>query len=443
VDILKIALILLLYISTPTNSYAEIYPYTRGNQVELLEDPHESAQQKIEFIRQAQDHIHIISFFWDDSNFAKQLADELIKAHKRGVEVRLLTSYLPSFLTDLQGDSRNRLMNYSDLHEDFLFIALKTFKQLITTNNLHEKIFLIDAEFAILGGRNISDSQFKGKDMEVLLRGQVVNQVQHHFHKMMNFVVDLFIEKRCNGVLSLRCEKTKKRYIPGLFKSSQKYLPRQPFYESDVEARILTHNVLIEQWKNDYKENEDRVEIVDDIVETIISTPFKKLRGYNYFIIPTPRYKNFLIQSLEEGKQIEIVTNSQTSASSVSDSGYIYALKPMIELSKKGLDIIEWRGKAPHTYLHTKVMIFDEDRAIIGSHNLGVGSTSVSNEIAVEINSPSHVARLIEIFENDKKDTELTNQVDTEFLKKKLQENKFMSFLLNFSPIAKTLSEFY
>jgi phosphatidylserine/phosphatidylglycerophosphate/cardiolipin synthase-like enzyme len=182
---------------------------------------------------------------------------------------------------------------------------------------------------------------------------------------------------------------------------------------------------------------------VDDIVETIISTPFKKLRGYNYFIIPTPRYKNFLIQSLEEGKQIEIVTNSQTSASSVSDSGYIYALKPMIELSKKGLDIIEWRGKAPHTYLHTKVMIFDEDRAIIGSHNLGVGSTSVSNEIAVEINSPSHVARLIEIFENDKKDTELTNQVDTEFLKKKLQENKFMSFLLNFSPIAKTLSEFY
>lgn len=439
----KIALTLILFVCALSSSYADVYPYTRGNQAKLLEDPHVSARQKIKMVQQAKEHIHIITFFWDDTSFALKLGQELIKAHQRGVEVRVLTSYLPSFLTDLTGGSRRKLINYSKQYEDFTFITLKTFDQLITTNNFHEKIFLIDAKEVILGGRNISDSQFEGKDMEVALRGEIVNQVQDHFHKMTNFVVELFIEKRCQSRFVRKCEKALKRYLPGLFKRSDKYFPKQPFYHSNAEARLITHNVLIKQWENDFQESEQRIRMEDDIVETLADLDFEKIRGYNYFIIPTPRYKDFLMKSLEAGKQIEIVTNSQKSAASVSDTGYIYALGPMIELAKKGLNIIEWQGQAPLHYLHTKVMIFDDERAIIGSHNFGVGSTSVSNEIAVEIKSSPIVERLIEIFENDKQNSELTQQVDVKFLQKKLEANKFMSFLLNLAPVTKTLREFY
>ena len=48
-----------------------------------------------------------------------------------------------------------------------------------------------------------------------------------------------------------------------------------------------------------------------------------------------------------------------------------------------------------------KVLIFDEDHIIIGSHNFGTGSTSVSNEIAVEIKSKRIADRLIDVFESE------------------------------------------
>jgi len=300
----------------------------------------------------------------------------------------------------------------------------------------------VDAQVVILGGRNISDSQFNGMDMEVIFKGEVVNQVQDHFQKTMNFVVDIFLEDQCKNTQSRRCKKTSNKYVPGLFLRASNYFPKQPFYTEDVEARILSHNVLIEQWKNDYKESEDRILIRDDIIEAMVDTPFERIRGYNYFIVPTPRYKEFLIQSLADGKKIEIMTNSKGSASAVSDKAYIYALRPMIELADLGLEIIEWHGLAPEYYLHAKVMIFDEDEAIVGSHNFGIGSTSVSNEIAIQFHSLRVVSELVQIFESDKNDPSITKKVDPPFLRHMLEENSFMSFLLNLSPIKKTLREF-
>lgn len=441
---LRIILIFTILICGASEGLADVYPYTRGNQIELLENPEDSAQEKIEFIRDAKHHIHIITFFWDDTDFALTMADELIKAHKRGVEVRILTSHLPSFLTDLDGNSRHKLIEYSQNKPRFTFVALKNFGPLITTNNLHEKIFLIDAELAILGGRNISDSQFNGKDMEVVLRGEVVNQVQDHFLKMLSFVIDLYVQKDCQKPQHKKCLRIIERFSAAHFeKTSSLYFPHQPFYESDIEARVLTHNVLMEQWEHDYKEHEERVEIHDDIIETIANTPFNKIRGYNYFMMPTPRYKEFLIESLKNGKQIELVTNSKTSAAAVSSKGYVHSLNSMIELAEHGLQIIEWKGKAPYVYMHTKMMIFDDERVIIGSHNFGAGSTSVSNEIAVEFKSRPLAARLIEIFESDKADSELTQKATLAYLRDNLKSDLFTSFILGLSPIRKTIREFY
>ena len=88
-------------------------------------------------------------------------------------------------------------------------------------------------------------------------------------------------------------------------------------------------------------------------------------------------------------------------------------------------------------------MIFDEDRVMIGSHNFGVGSTAVSNEIALEIKCPKIAARLIEIFENDKNDPQISQPVETEFLEEMYQEHKAKSWFLRWGPVDSFIRQLY
>lgn len=436
--------IFILAIAQSIGLYAEVYPFVSGNRVELLEDAHQSAKLKIEMVQNAKDHIHIMTFFWDDSEFPAQLSQALLEAYERGVDVRVLTTYFPSLLTDFSGRGRRPLLGvHTNEQAVFSFLALKSYSNLVLFNNIHEKVFLVDGEQAIIGGRNISDSRFKGKDMEVLVAGQVVNQIQTHFHQMNDFIIDLIIKKKCRRENSKKCLRAQSIHEPARFEKSPNFYPQQKILEDGVEMRIIGHNVLIDQMRNDYQGIDERLEIKDDIVNTVTNINFKKLRGYNYFIIPTLAYRNFLEKSLSQGKEIELVTNGLHSAKATSPNGYYYALPDMLDLSRKGLQIIEWQGPEPERYLHSKVMIFDEDRVIIGSHNFGVGSTSVSNEIALDIKCPVIAKRLIEIFEADKLDPERAQPVTTEFIEETYLKYKKMSRFLRWGPFDAVIRQLY
>ena len=71
---------------------AKIYDYTQGNKLTLIENPDESVDHKIELINKARHHIHIMTFFWDNSKVPTRISDALNRAHDRGVEIRILTT---------------------------------------------------------------------------------------------------------------------------------------------------------------------------------------------------------------------------------------------------------------------------------------------------------------------------------------------------------------
>jgi phosphatidylserine/phosphatidylglycerophosphate/cardiolipin synthase-like enzyme len=436
--------LLLFLLCLISQAHATIYPFVTGNRLTLLEDSRQATDLTLEMVRNAQHHIHIVTFFWDDTSFPSQLAQELIKANERGVEVRILTTYFPSLATDLTGTGRRALRDLSDESKTvFSFIALKSYSNLVFFNILHEKIFLVDGKQAILGGRNISDSRFANKDMEVLIEGEAVNQVQKHFHKTYEFVVDLVLNHKCKREWSRRCRQARQEFGHTHFPENLSYFPEQPQFENGVEARILAHEVLIDQLTNDHRGTRERILIQDDIVDVVANTEFETLRGYNYFILPTPAYQNFLETRLAEGKRIELVTNSYQSASQVSNAGYVLSLPSMLDLSRRGLQVIEWQGAHPEAYLHSKIMIFDNDRVIIGAHNFGVGSTSVSNEIAIEFKSQEIAQRLIDIFESDKEESNIARPVSTEFLEQMNHQHRALIRVLQFTPIQNLLQQIY
>lgn len=233
----------------------------------------------------------------------------------------------------------------------FNYLRLKPVEGLTLSNSMHEKIFLVDGERA---SQELDQTRFFEDDLDYFVAPKI--------------------------------------FAPG------------------IDARIITHEAILKQHENVFNIKE-RVKMDDDIMNTIMGIDFKKLRAYHYLVIPTPAYKEYIEKKLEEGKEILMITNSQKSAAFVSNKGYFYSLPEMKELARKGLEMYQWKGDGVLGYLHEKVMIFDEDHAIIGSHNFGIGSTSVSNEIAIEFKSKAIAGRLIEVFDEEISNVKLTKKV--------------------------------
>jgi putative cardiolipin synthase len=434
--------LLLLSMCLSSSAYSKVYDFTQNNRLSLIEDPAASVDLKVELIKQAKHHVNIITFFWDDSAVPKRLAVELNKAHARGVEVRILTSYIATLGTDPLGKGKRTLDLKSKNAGVFSYLSLTPGASFSVNNSLHEKIFLIDGEKAIIGGRNASNSSLAGKDLEVLMEGPVVNQVQDHFKRMYDFIVDQRISRHCNQNDNVDSECVKEYKDLAFSKTDKNFFPVQPTFPNGDEARIISHEALMHQKELGLSRSE-RVTQQDDILDTVTKIEFKKLRAYNYFIIPTPKYKKFLEDSLAEGDSIEMITNSYESAKFSSNFGYIYSIPDALDLVEDGLELHQWKREQKLNYVHEKVMIFDEDHVIIGSHNFGVGSTAVSNEIVIEIKSKTIADRLIEVFEYEAGNSAITSKADLSFLEQEYDKYKMQIKVLRVKLLEGILREIY
>nr|BDT27648.1 phosphatidylserine/phosphatidylglycerophosphate/cardiolipin synthase family protein [Bacteriovorax sp. HI3] len=434
----KILGTILFMLCLSMQTQAKVYEHTQGNRLTLLEDPAAAVDYKVELIKKAKHHINIITFFWDDTNVPKRLAEELNKANARGVEIRVLSTFISTIGVDFFGQGRKELDPTTDAV--FAYLQLTPGTQFSLTHSLHEKIFLVDGELAILGGRNISDSSLSGKDMEVELRGPVVNQVQDHFKRMFDFIVGQKIQTNCASDETTKCEDSYKRMI--FSENDKHFFPVQPAYEDGDEARILSHEAVLHQFEKGMNRRE-RLLQQDDILDTVTKIDFKKLRAYNYFMIPTKRYRDFLEKNLKEGDSIEIITNSLESAKFSNNAGYIYSLPDARQLVLDGIELYQWQRNQKLNYVHEKVLIFDEDHVIIGSHNFGTGSTSVSNEIAVEIKSKRIASRLIEVFEGEKENSAITKKADVELLDKEISQHERLIEIYRSKILGSVLREIY
>ena len=408
--------------------FAKVYDYTDDNKITLLQNVRESIALKLNLVKNAKHHIHIMTYFIDHSNFPMELMKELNKAHERGVDVRFITTYIPSLAMDFFGKAKKELVRDSDSYPYSVlsYMSMIPGSNLSITNNIHEKIFLVDGKEAILGGRNITDKVYTSKDLEIILEGNVVNQVQKHFEEIYSFLAMLKIKHKC---FNFKQKCIKKINDTKFSDKDPDYYPEQPRFENGAKARILTNETLLHQYQNDYS-GDQRFLIKDDIIETLIKIDFNTLRAYNYFVIPSESYKTYLEKKLSEGKNIEMITNSKISAASISENGYLYDLPEMYDLMVRGLHIYQWQGVKTEdeqdrlSYLHEKVMLFDEDHVVLGSHNYNAGSSSVSSEIAVEFYSSPVATKLIDIFDAEKNNTKKTNDIGLSFVKNEINVNK-------------------
>lgn len=421
----------------PFGANATIYEFTEGNHIELMKDPAESIADKIALIRAAKHHVHIATYFWDDSNIPQEMAQELLNANARGVEVRILSSYIPSVSTDIFGKGRKAL-KAPYRKTPFIFLTLKPAMGFTLYHNIHEKIFIVDGQVAVIGGRNVSDSSLAGKDLEILTKGPLVHQLQLHFQKLFTFISDLEIEDACK-----KKDFCKRRIKKLQFKEDNKeYYPEIEKIENGIKARLLSHDALMNYKKFNYSK-EERLKQPDDIIDVITAVKFKKLIGYSYFMTLSRPFIKFLNDNLKDNNEITLITNSIESAKFSSNKGYIYSLPIAKGLVEKGLELFQWNREQKLNYVHEKLLIFDEEHIFVGSHNFGTGSTTVSNEIMIEFFSKEIADDLKAEFQNELTDSKVTVKATETLLKNEMEQNQKLLNFLNKESVSKILNEIY
>jgi len=163
-------------------------PDAPAHYVDVLEQGEESLLLRIHLIRAAKKSIDIQTFIWAEDDAGWLVLDELVAAARRGVKVRILSDQLFS-LDDVEWLSR-----IARAHENLEFrLYNPTFDKAVTqpvefaagvlccfsrfNQRMHNKLFLVDGEIGIAGGRNYEnryfdwDQTFDYRDRDVLVVG--------------------------------------------------------------------------------------------------------------------------------------------------------------------------------------------------------------------------------------------------------------------------------
>ena len=165
------------------------FAMVEGNRAEILNNGDEIFPAMTDAIRGAKRTVHLESYIYKDDRAGKIIADALMDAARRGVEVRVLVDGTGSkFLGPLLGRMRKAGVRTAM----FRPIRLWTLHKIV--RRTHRKMLVVDGEVSFTGGFCIADSWLgdarnpkEWRDMMVRATGPVSAQMQAIFSEDWTF----------------------------------------------------------------------------------------------------------------------------------------------------------------------------------------------------------------------------------------------------------------
>ncbi len=176
----------------------------RGHYVDLLDIGDEALLLRIHLIRSARKSIYIQQFIWKQDASGKLIFDELVKAGRRGVEVKLVGDQLftvgdaRAMAAAVVAHSNVKIKLYNPTYDKLetsnpeIFVgALTRFSGI--NQRMHNKLLVVDETIGILGGRNHEDSyydrdlDYNFNDRDILVVGPEVQDMVLSFFEYWNY----------------------------------------------------------------------------------------------------------------------------------------------------------------------------------------------------------------------------------------------------------------
>ncbi|MBB3226434.1 phosphatidylserine/phosphatidylglycerophosphate/cardiolipin synthase-like enzyme [Luteibacter sp. Sphag1AF] len=165
----------------------------------LLEDGETALAARVNLIHAARRSIDVQTYIWEQDDAGNLVLDELIKAARRGVQVRILADQLFSFrdatlLARLARASDNmQIRLYNPTFQSARTPPLEFAAGILCcfykfNQRMHNKLFLVDSLVGITGGRNYEDRYFDWDgsfdyiDRDVMVGGPVAQSMAASFN---------------------------------------------------------------------------------------------------------------------------------------------------------------------------------------------------------------------------------------------------------------------
>jgi putative cardiolipin synthase len=326
-----------------------------------------------------------------------------LDAHPR-IEVRLFNPWTtrgPRFVTALEFLTRAHVLN----------------------RRMHNKTYIADNHFAIVGGRNIGDryfglyAPFVQNDLDVLVAGPVVSAVTVTFDQYWNsentYPPALFArEQRSRQALTLTREE-----IDAAVAEDANLLQAFPLQRADwswyLEELVGTFAPASAEIYYDSPDILDasRARLYTQFKALIASARSEVLISSPYFI-PDEEFRQLMRDLVTRGVRVAIVTNSlATNNHVVAHTGYRRWRREVLDA---GAELYEMRADAGALALyrtppaepaalglHTKAVVVDRQWSFIGSPNVDPRSMVLNTEIGVAAEGAELADRLAALITRD------------------------------------------
>ena len=381
----------------------------------------------------AEKSIDIQTFIWKQDTASRLLSERVLNAADRGVRVRIL---LDDFLLknrdfgmaafDAHPNISIRIFNPFGTRFYLTPFNLKRNFELITdlsrlNHRMHNKVFVVDNQAGIVGGRNIGDEyygfdkEYNFFDLDLLFSGPVLKDVSKGFDDYWNsemaYPITAFVDHPPQEQLpevynGLRTLVKEKRNELGLVTNQDQHHALQKMVGNYIWANAY---VVIDDPKkgNNLKENIKVEGVVDTLREATQTTSSELLIVSPYFV-PELSGNLFLSKLDDRGVEVKVLTNSMAATDKVSAfSGFARYRK---ELIKGGTEIYELKpdvsrfvvepdipGSTGNGGSHAKIISFDRKRVFVGSFNIDPRSTNLNTEIGLLVDSQELATQVAEL----------------------------------------------
>ncbi|MFJ7796817.1 phospholipase D family protein [Pseudomonas sp. NPDC096950] len=419
---------------------AQAAPHKGQSGFRLLSNSTEAFMARAELIRNAQTSLDLQYYIVHDGISTRMLVEELLKAADRGVRVRILlddttSDGLDQIIATLAAHPQIQIRLFNPLHLGRSTGVTRTMGRLFDLSlqhrRMHNKLWLADNSAAIVGGRNLGDEYFDAEpnlnftDIDMLSVGPVAEQLGHSFDQYWNSALSKPIDEFLSSKPTAKdLQNTRTRLEESLEETrKQNHALYQQLMVYDKHPRLdIWRRELIWAWNQALWDAPSKVlskgEPDPQLLLTTQLAPelngvSKELIMISAYFVPGQPGLVYLTGRADAGVSVSLLTNAleATDVPAV-HGGYAPYRKALLE---HGVKLFELRrqpgagsGSGPHLFrrsayqgsdssLHSKAMIFDQQKSFIGSFNFDPRSVLWNTEVGVLVDSPELAAHVREL----------------------------------------------
>ena len=339
------------------NSGAPGYAF---NKIDILPDGVSTFESFFEAIGNAQDHIHIEFFIFENDEISNRMRELLIRKAKEGVRVRMIYDYWGSLKLSMSARYIKSLKEAGVYVYPFLPFRFRVGRSKINYRN-HRKIVVVDGKIGFTGGINIADRYFKGnklgiwRDTVVRIEGSAVHGLQ------MQFLLDWhFVDRKLI--------------------TAEKYFPKPEIFNQNL-IQIVSSGP-----------DTDWEAIMQGFASAMMSAT-KYIYIHSPYFIPNELILGSVQIAALSGVDVRLMipVRSDSRMTDASTSSYVE------QLLEAGVKVLRYKDG----FLHSKAIVIDDFISIIGSCNMDERSFSQNFEVNAFIYESATAHQLRNLFIRD------------------------------------------